>query len=76
MLKDGNFARRLRFLNPQKCSVSTYVEKMSLHNKYNRDAYGFLRTLEYLEDERRQLDSQAECVRQVLYRTVLNYNNL
>jgi len=64
MLKDANFSRKLKFLNTKKCSVSSYVEKMSLQNKSHKDIYGFLRTIEYLEDERRQIESQADHVRQ------------
>ena len=52
MLRDGKFSRRLRFLNTRKCSVSNFVEKMALHHKSHKDHYGFLRTIEYLEEER------------------------
>lgn len=53
MLREGQLERRLRLLNPRKCPVAIYAERMAQQQKCHKDMFGFLRSLEYLQKERR-----------------------
>ena len=44
--------RRFRFLKPAKCSIQSYIDRMSLKVKSNKDIFGFLRTGDYLRLEK------------------------
>jgi hypothetical protein len=42
----------MRFLDPVIFPIAVYEERMALQSKSNKDMYGFLRTVEYLQNER------------------------
>ena len=44
--------RKIRLLNPRKCPVAIYAERMEMQQKSHKDMFGFLRSLEYLQKER------------------------
>lgn len=43
---------RLRFINPGRCSVSSYEKAMNFRKKSQKDMYGFIRSDAYLMSER------------------------
>ena len=66
LCREGMLSRRLRLLNPRKCPVAVYAERMELQSKSHKDMFGFLRSLEYLQKERQykalrvQIDAQRD----------------
>jgi hypothetical protein len=54
VLRDSEIPRRLRFLNPALCPIAVYTERIALGKRRQdrTDMYGFIRSAEYLKDER------------------------
>ena len=50
--RKGGFSRRLKFLNPKKCSIALYLQKLELSGKFQTDMLGFNCSFEYRLDER------------------------
>mmetsp|Transcript_22565 Transcript_22565/g.32990 ORF Transcript_22565/g.32990 Transcript_22565/m.32990 type:complete len:622 (-) Transcript_22565:66-1931(-) len=55
MLKESGIPKKMKFLDPLKCPLAVYEEKLSLQTKSERDVYGYLRSVEYLKLEREHL---------------------
>lgn len=60
--RESKVPRRIRFLNPLKCPVAIYAERMKLQHKNQKDMYGFLRSVEYLQLERQHFASTIPLV--------------
>jgi len=66
MLREGGLARRMRFLNPTRCPVAVYAERLLTEEKSHKDMFGFVRSIEYLQKERQykatrvQIDAQRD----------------
>lgn len=58
----SGMSRKMRFLDPSKCPVAVYEEKIAMQMKSQKDIYGFLRSAEYIEAEREALQCTSQKV--------------
>ena len=62
MLRIGTLPLRLKFLNPTKKTIASYLESVDLRQKKFKDMYGFTRTIEYLNLEKLALSQQHDFI--------------
>ena len=62
MLRIGTLPLRLKFLNPTKITIASYLETFDLRQKKYKDMYGFTRTIEYLNSEKSAISQQHDFI--------------